>query len=210
MIPSPLKHYLLQFVATIAVMAFASYTVAGSPGDESGGMQARGMQASNMQNSGSDGDGCNTSVKSGGCIVVLMDHMKHVKVKEPVSVVVIGNPAIADVNLIDSQLAFISAKSIGTTNMIALNASGDEIANYQIVVTEPLLKRVSIRRALAVENYQCAPYCNRALSITDTAQEYSITAGAVVLPRIEMNERETVSSTETNAIQGLNLAPQEE
>jgi len=179
------------FLTTGAVMAATPITLlmAGEPGMEADGHTNR------------NGSECAAYTDKQECMVIMLDHMERIKIEAPVSVVMIGNPSIADVTLLDSQVAFISAKSIGTTNMVALDNKGDEIINYQILVREPQAKRVSMRRAFTKENYQCAPDCNRALSMTDTSEEFS-TASGVVSSRMNMNNQITSSAPEI--IQGIN------
>lgn len=146
---------------------------------------------------------CDAAQKGQKCITILLDHMQRIKIAKPASVVMIGNPAIADITMLDPSIAFISAKSIGATNMVALDGNGDEIVNYQILVREPQVKRVSIRRAFTKENYQCAPDCNRALSMTDTQEAFSETSG-IVATRMGMNQQTTPQSPET--VEGTNLS----
>lgn len=189
----------MKYIPKLPLVAVATTLVITLPAlaGDSGQTDVRGSSERLNQNN----DSCAAYGNTQECLVLLLDHMERIKIQTPVSVVMIGNPSIADVTLLDSQVAFVSAKSIGATNMVALDAEGNEIVNYEIIVREPQVKRVSIRRAFTKENYQCAPDCNRALSMTDTSEEFT-TASGVVSSRMDMSNAST--ATEPEVIQGIN------
>jgi Flp pilus assembly secretin CpaC len=59
-----------------------------------------------------------------GGVAVPMDEVRTVAFAKPVATVYVGNPAIADINMIDARHAFVLGKSYGTTNIIALDNAG--------------------------------------------------------------------------------------
>ena len=70
-----------------------------------------------------------------GGVAVPMDEVRTVAFAKPVESVYVGNPAIADINMIDARHAFVLGKSFGTTNIIALDNSGHEVANTFVSVS---------------------------------------------------------------------------
>ncbi|MCI4663765.1 MAG: pilus assembly protein N-terminal domain-containing protein [Neomegalonema sp.] len=114
------------------------------------------------------------------CIVVRMDHLRRLPFARPIGTLMVGNPAIADVTLIRANEAVITAKSVGATNMILLDDKGEVIADLEIVVHEPARRRVIMRRGpTEVASYQCAPRCERSLSLNDSPTAYSALAGKI-------------------------------
>jgi Flp pilus assembly secretin CpaC len=54
----------------------------------------------------------------------------------PAKTVFVGNPSIADITVIDSTHVFVLGKNQGTTNIIALDATGHELVDQQVVVID--------------------------------------------------------------------------
>jgi Flp pilus assembly secretin CpaC len=83
--------------------------------------------------------------------------------------VMIGNPAIADVNVIDSRNAVVLGKGYGVTNLLVIDQLGRTVLERQIVVSAPTIGRVSVIRGAKVEDYACAAGCERAGAAPDAA-----------------------------------------
>jgi len=83
-----------------------------------------------------------------------------VRLSAPARDVVIGNPAIADVNVLDKRSLVVLGKSYGITNLIVMDQSGRTIVNRQIVVSgaEPAM---SFFHGTEVRSYACADRCER-------------------------------------------------
>lgn len=75
--------------------------------------------------------------------------------------VLIGNPDIADINVLDGGKAVILGKSYGVTNLVVVDQLGRTVMERQIVVSAPA-GRVSVIRGGRVDNYACAGGCERA------------------------------------------------
>jgi Flp pilus assembly secretin CpaC len=67
-------------------------------------------------------------------LAIAMDEVRTVSFENPVATVYVGNPAIADINMIDARHAFVIGKGFGSTNIVALDGSGKEVSNTQIAV----------------------------------------------------------------------------
>ena len=70
-----------------------------------------------------------------GGVAVPMDEVRTVAFAKPVATVYVGNPAIADINMIDARHAFVLGKSFGTTNIIALDNLGHTVSNTFVSVS---------------------------------------------------------------------------
>ena len=89
-------------------------------------------------------------------VSVPLDGVRMVAFASPISTLYIGNPAIADVTMIDKRHAFVLGKSFGATNIVALDASGYEISNQQVVVFGSSSAVVTLQRGAARTTYSCA------------------------------------------------------
>jgi hypothetical protein len=75
--------------------------------------------------------------------------------------VVVGNPSIADVNLINPRRMVILGRSYGLTNIIVLDQMGRSIFHREINVAAAPTGRVSLYRGVYVNNFACTPHCER-------------------------------------------------
>lgn len=105
-------------------------------------------------------------------VAVPMDESRTIRLDRAVSTVVIGNPSIADVALRGPQIAFITGRSFGITNLIALDNSGAEVANFRVIVgASQGSSIVVLHRGSADFNYSCAPRCELFLNPGDAMHQ---------------------------------------
>ena len=102
-----------------------------------------------------------------GPLAVQMNQSAPLRLSAPARDVIIGNPAIADVNVLDKRSLVVLGKAEGITNLIVMDQAGRTIVNRQIVVSgaEPSM---SFFRGTDVRAYACAERC----------QQMSTTSGA--------------------------------
>jgi len=105
--------------------------------------------------------------------------MRRVRLDRPAGTILVGNPTIADVTVLGSDTIFVSARSIGSTNIIALDENNNEIRTFEVFVREPKTKRVVLRNAGLAENYQCAPDCLRALTQSDSPAAHNAAVSVI-------------------------------
>ena len=94
-----------------------------------------------------------------------LDEVQTVTFAKPVSTVYVGNPAIADINMIDSRHAFILGKGYGSTNIVALNPQGTQISNTRVNVysSADQASTVVLNRGAARITYNCTSnHCDAA------------------------------------------------
>ena len=89
-------------------------------------------------------------------VAVPLDAVRMVAFDRPIATLYIGNPVIADVTMIDKRHAFVQGKAYGATNIVALDASGDEISNRQVIVFGSGSAVVTLQRGAAQTTYSCA------------------------------------------------------
>ena len=122
---------------------------------------------------------CGGALDGEKCLVILSDHMRRVRLERPAGTILVGNPLIADVTVLGNDTVFVSARSIGSTNIIVLDKQGNEMVTYEVFVREPRTKRVVLNNGGIAENYQCAPHCERALTQSDSSAPYKDRSGIV-------------------------------
>ena len=105
-------------------------------------------------------------------VTVAIDQTRVLRLDRPAAVVVVGNPSIADATLTDSGTAFIMGKTFGVTNVIALDAQGNEIVNARIVVTSSGARTVTVVRGNQQFTYACAGRCERVMMPGDNTDAF--------------------------------------
>ena len=100
-------------------------------------------------------------------ITVVVDRAMVMRVPRPADIVIVGNPAIADATIQDSQTLIITGRSYGTTNLIVLDAAGQAIADEVVIVAAPNEQVVTVYRRALRQTFSCTPECSPTLSIGD-------------------------------------------
>jgi Flp pilus assembly secretin CpaC len=102
------------------------------------------------------------------------DQARVVTFSAPAKTVFVGNPAIADLTVIDSTHVFLLGKNLGTTNIIALDAAGHEFLDQQVVVIDRPGTMVTVQHGQGQMTLSCSP--ERCASIVTPGDEKTLTA----------------------------------
>lgn len=100
-------------------------------------------------------------------IEVKVDRAKVMQVSRPAAMIIIGNPAIADATIKDTQTLIITGKQYGTTNLIVLDAEGEPIADELLNVTAATENSVTVYKGAARQTLNCAPDCQPVFRMGD-------------------------------------------
>jgi len=93
-------------------------------------------------------------------VTVGIDTSTPVHLSREATSVFVGNPAIADVYIQSNKLIFLSGRSFGTTNLIALDSQGQTIMNVAVTVTGARGETVTLQRGPGGRiSYACAGRC---------------------------------------------------
>jgi Flp pilus assembly secretin CpaC len=93
-------------------------------------------------------------------VSVAMDEVRTITFPKSVTTVYVGNPAIADINMIDSRHAFILGKGYGNTNMVALDQDGKQVSDTHISVLARRDAGLTLQRGASRVTYSCtAAHC---------------------------------------------------
>ena len=94
-------------------------------------------------------------------VIARIDEATAVTLSGSAANVVVGNPSIADVSIIDRHRIAVLGRSYGTTNVMVFDAAGRVIYNGLVTVTSPSAGHVALFRGASVHNFTCGPRCER-------------------------------------------------
>ena len=96
-----------------------------------------------------------------GSLSVEIDQAQRVQLRGPAGSVIVGNPAIADVTVVDSNTLYITGKGYGVTEVVAIDTIGRTVFQSQIVVTAGSGSgRVRVWRGGQATEMACAASCS--------------------------------------------------
>jgi hypothetical protein len=93
----------------------------------------------------------------GAGIVVHLDEAQTISFDRSIATLYVGNPAIADVTMIDSTHAFVIGKAFGTTNLLALDGRGNQISDRPVAVIGRPDAMVTLNLGPSQLTYACGP-----------------------------------------------------
>ena len=112
-------------------------------------------------------------------IDVRIDRAKVMRVSRPASMVIIGNPAIADATIKDSQTLIITGKQFGSTNLIVLDAAGEPIADEILSVSSATSGNVVVYKGAERYTLHCNPDCESVYHVGDQKDHLAALASQI-------------------------------
>ena len=88
-------------------------------------------------------------------VALALDEVHTLTFRAPVATVYVGNPAIADITMIDARHAFVLGKTFGRTNIVALNHDGVQVYNARINVAQGGTETLTLNRGVQRVTYNC-------------------------------------------------------
>lgn len=110
---------------------------------------------------------------------VAVDEVHVARLGHVPQVVVVGNPLIADVVVDRNNVLLVTGRNYGTTNIIALDEAGREIAYYDVSVRTSGRNSVSLFRGTARLSLNCSPRCETELDVGDAGDHFDTIRGQV-------------------------------
>lgn len=110
---------------------------------------------------------------------VALDLATIMQVPDEASMLVIGNPAIADATIQRNGLIVVTGKSYGTTNLIALNRAGVQLREFMIHVTAPKKRTLTVLRGGARETWSCSPRCEQTVTLGDAPDYFGASSAQI-------------------------------
>ena len=101
---------------------------------------------------------------SAQAISVAVDQAQRVQLRGPAGSVIIGNPQIADVTVVDANTLYITGKGYGVTEVVAVDPVGRTVFQSQVVVTSNNgAGAVRVWRGAQATEMACAASCSPSL-----------------------------------------------
>ena len=104
-------------------------------------------------------------------IEVAVDHTTRLHVSAPAGSVIVGNPAVADVTVVDPHTVFVSGRGYGVSEVVVLDLLGRTVWDGEVVVTASTSREVTVYRGAVPTVMACASTCS--LSIRSPAKSGS-------------------------------------
>lgn len=90
----------------------------------------------------------------------------------PAKTIVVGNPMIAEAQLINDRTIYVLGRMFGITNIVAIDAAGAEVSNTGVAVGAADYQQVTIYRGPGGQrNLACAPHCERVVMQGDAEMQ---------------------------------------
>lgn len=109
-------------------------------------------------------------------IAVFLDQAKLLKLPNGTETIIVGNPAIADVNVQRNGVLVITGRMPGRTNFIALDMNGTIISESFVSVSVAPGNSLTVMRGGEFAHYHCAPNCQPTAVLGDEDKHFSRTA----------------------------------
>ncbi|WP_343794739.1 pilus assembly protein N-terminal domain-containing protein [Brevundimonas kwangchunensis] len=90
-----------------------------------------------------------------------IDQARRVQLRGQAASVIVGNPQIADVTVVDAGTLYITGKGYGVTDIVAVDSIGRTVFQSQVVVTAgDGAGRVRVWRGATATEMACASSCS--------------------------------------------------
>jgi hypothetical protein len=101
------------------------------------------------------------SVAAAATLNVHIDGSARFRIPAGARNVMVGNPSIADVNILDSNNIAVLGRTYGATGILITDAHGRTLLDGTIVVSPPETGQISFVGGTVQANYSCSPRCER-------------------------------------------------
>jgi Flp pilus assembly secretin CpaC len=116
---------------------------------------------------------------AGPRLSVALDHSERLSISRPAGSVIVGNPLVADVTVVDQRTLYISGRGYGVTEVVVLDPLGRPVWQGDVVVSAPEGGQVSVYRGSKATEMACAGVCAPSIR---SDKDAAPSAGAPVTP----------------------------
>ncbi len=95
-----------------------------------------------------------------------------VRIEGLVASVVVGNPMIADVTVLDNNMLVVHGRLFGSTNVLVFDANGQALENLVVTVGAPMHRHVALIRGGTQNTFVCPDNC---VAIYQPGDDYNYT-----------------------------------
>ncbi len=97
--------------------------------------------------------------QAGQKLVVEKNHVMRVALSAPAGSVIVGNPDIADVSVVDSRTVYIVGKGFGSSAVTITDHMGHALFDGQITVTAVQAGAITVYKGLKASMMVCSTVC---------------------------------------------------
>jgi Flp pilus assembly secretin CpaC len=141
--------------------------------------------------------------------VLMLGHATLFKTDQSFTNIVIGDPKIVDVSATSDRTATLTALSTGATNVLFLDALGNPISEFEVVVSQPQQSLVRVHSKssglMGFVSYRCGPtFCD---FIEEKISQEAAQQRQEETTTVTTNPDGSQSTTKTNTQRGIYFAP---
>ena len=126
-----------------------------------------------------------STAASAGEVWLTMDYVKPYKLDRAAGQIVVGNPAIADIRVLDSQTVLLYAKGPGSTNFYIFDEDGQKLDDLIVRVQAIGNNKLTFQRGGERATFDCITYCDPTITVGDGQ-----TFGEIAQQVIQKNQQE--------------------
>ena len=101
-----------------------------------------------------------------GALTIQIDRSQRISLRGSADSVIVGNPQIADVTVVDANTLYITGKGYGVTEIVAVDAIGRTLFQNQVIVTGGQTGSVRVWRGGAATEMACAASCSPSVRLS--------------------------------------------
>jgi Flp pilus assembly secretin CpaC len=102
-----------------------------------------------------------------GAMTVQLKESHRIVLSGPAANIVIGDPSVADVAMLDNHSVIVMGKGYGSTDILVLDRAGHTLLDSEVTVVAPNAGRVTVYRGASPTEFSCAAHC-QALASSDS------------------------------------------
>lgn len=91
---------------------------------------------------------------------VEVNHITRLNLNGSAASVIVGNPQVADVTVVDAHTLYVSGRASGVTEIAVLDGLGRTIYQGEVIVSGPASGQVRVWRGAAVTHMACGNTCS--------------------------------------------------
>jgi Flp pilus assembly secretin CpaC len=99
------------------------------------------------------------AAQAGQSVSVEKNHMVRVALRGSAGSVIVGNPDIADVNVVDSHTIYIIGKGLGSSAITVTDGAGRSLFDGEVVVTGAQRGAITVYHGLKASSVVCSNIC---------------------------------------------------
>ncbi|SPU55465.1 Flp pilus assembly protein, secretin CpaC [Brevundimonas vesicularis] len=111
-----------------------------------------------------------------GALNVEIDRSARVQLRGAAASIIVGNPQIADVSLVDANTMFIVGKGYGVTEVVAVDGVGRTLFQREVVVTGGSTGSVRVWRGAQATEMACGVSCTPSVRSSSSSAAAAPTA----------------------------------